>query len=100
MLIGNIGGMTSEPRHIKRSDTGIPVVPLLQESSEDLLVASPARDDTGIRVYLVRQQLKSFCDALGVARTQRAALSGIVGHQLGSPPVGRSLLHVSQSVRA
>jgi hypothetical protein len=98
LLFRNIGAITSEPKHIKRRDTGIPFVPLLHKISECRFVASPARDDIGIFVHLIRRQLKRFCNAPHVARAQGAAALAVAGHQLRWPPVGRNLLHVTRSI--
>jgi hypothetical protein len=93
-LLGTFDAITSEPKDVVRSDAGVPVVPLLQEASQDMLVVLPARDEVGIFMHLVRRQLKGFGNACGIARAQRA--TAIDAHQLRSSPVDGNLLHTAQ----
>jgi hypothetical protein len=95
-LIGNIAAVAFEPVDVVPGNAGIPVVPLLQEASEPVLLAGPPRDQIGIFVHLSRRQLKSLCDPLGVARAQGATVLAIAGHQLRWPPVDRNPVHINK----
>jgi hypothetical protein len=98
ICFGNIRAITSEPEHIKRRDTRVPLVPLQQKPSEDVLVAVPSRGEIGIFTHLLPRQFKSFCNACNIARAQGP--TAIASHQLLSSWVDGNPLHKAQYIFA
>ena len=66
-LFGNIATFAFEPQYVVWSDTDIPVVSLLQEGLENIRIAPPVGDETGILPDLIGRQLKGFRKASGIA---------------------------------